>query len=319
VKKTACIYTSNTGVGLVSDVDLLQDLLVDYYDIDVVYFDHKFNTTTQFKRYDLGIFIQCYSDEYSELNVKNIFIPNEEWLDVNTLPHLPKLDKIICKSTFARELLSPYNNNVVNTGFISYNKNIPHVQRKDTFLHLGGKSWQKGTEAVLKTFNKNNLPLTFIHSNKNYDNLPKEENINFISDFVDSSKLDTILNENTIHVCPSVYEGWGHYVYEALSTGALVYVTKIPMFLEFLDPELVIFLNCTFQQLNPESDSLFLNKPRKNSTHQFGWVVDQDCLSENINNYQQHLEKHNPDKVKTLFKHLNQQNSKRLLCELINM
>ncbi len=42
-----------------------QDLLFEYYDIDVVYFNHKFNTTTKLDKYDLGIFIQCYSEEYS--------------------------------------------------------------------------------------------------------------------------------------------------------------------------------------------------------------------------------------------------------------
>ena len=102
MKKTACIYTSNTGVGLVSDVDLLQDLLFEYYDIDVVYFNHKFNTTTKLDKYDVGIFIQCYSEEHSVLNKKNIFIPNEEWLDVNILSQLHKVDTVICKSTFAR-------------------------------------------------------------------------------------------------------------------------------------------------------------------------------------------------------------------------
>ena len=41
MKKTACIYTSNTGVGLVADVDLLQDLLHEYYDVDVLFFNWK--------------------------------------------------------------------------------------------------------------------------------------------------------------------------------------------------------------------------------------------------------------------------------------
>jgi len=313
VKKTACIYTSNTGVGLVSDVDLLQDLLFEYYDIDVVYFNHKFNTTTKLDKYDLGIFIQCYSEEYSVLNKKNIFIPNEEWLDVNVLSQIHKVDAVICKSTFARELLVPYNNNVVSTGFISLDKNNKQVERKNNFLHLGGKSWQKGTESVLSSFNKNKLPLTFIHSNKNFDDLHKEKNIHYISNFLDSGELDIIINENVIHICPSIYEGWGHYMYEALSVGALTYVTKLPMFVEFLDPDLVVFLDCKFQQLDTKSKFLFLNRDRHNNTHQFGWVVDQDCLDNNILEYKKHLENHNPDKVRAFFKHLNEENSKKLL------
>ena len=319
MKKTACIYTSNTGVGLISDVDLLQDLLFEYYDIDVVYFNHKFNTTTKLDKYDVGIFIQCYSEEHSVLNKKNIFIPNEEWLDVNILSQLHKVDTVVCKSTFARELLTPYNNNVVSTGFISLDKNNNQVERKNNFLHLGGKSWQKGTESVLSSFNKNKLPLTFIHSNKNFEDLHKEKNINYISDFLDSSKLDNIINENVIHICPSIYEGWGHYMYEALSVGALTYVTKLPMIIEFLDPDLVVFLDCKFQQLDTKSKFLFLNSDRSNNTHQFGWVVDQNCLDNNILEYKKHLETHKPDKVRAFFKHLNEENSKKLLNVFLNI
>ena len=57
MKKTACIYTSNTGVGLVADVDLLQDLLHEYYDVDVLFFNWKNEqvyTTSESTKYDLG-------------------------------------------------------------------------------------------------------------------------------------------------------------------------------------------------------------------------------------------------------------------------
>ena len=181
MKKTACIYTSNTGVGLVADVDLLQDLLFDYYDVDVVYFEHNINSTSSKdyvpKEYDVGIYIQEFFPESLLCNKKNIFFVNEEWLNSTNIKHIRDFDKVICKSTFSQQLLSPYNNNVVNCGFISRDKYDSNIPRKNMFLHLGGKSWQKGTESVLNIFNKNELPLTFIQSNKNYDNSDKDKNI----------------------------------------------------------------------------------------------------------------------------------------------
>ena len=55
LKRSACLYTSNSGVGLTADVSLIQDLLIDEYDIDVLYThqNHPGN-------YDVGIFFQEY-------------------------------------------------------------------------------------------------------------------------------------------------------------------------------------------------------------------------------------------------------------------
>ncbi len=319
MKKTACIYTSNTGVGLVADVDLLQDLLHEHYDVDVLFFNWKNEqvyTTSESTKYDLGIFLQEIEPAFFERAKHNVFLPNEEWLNETKINSIREFDKVICKSTFSQQLLSPYNNNVVNSGFISRDKFDPNIQRKDTFLHLGGKSWQKGTEAVLNIFNKNELPLTFIQSNKNYDNSDKDKNINYINTFLDVSELNKLFNTSSIHLCPSIYEGWGHYLYEALSVGALVYVTRLPMFLEWLDPELVVFNDCIYSGMN--DDVLFLRK-RKNTLHQFGWLVDEECLEDNINNYKKHLEKHNPTKVRDYFRHLNDKNSDTLLNHLLDL
>ena len=140
MKKTACIYTSNTGVGLVADVDLLQDLLHEYYDVDVLFFNWKNEqvyTTSESTKYDLGIFLQEIEPAFFERAKHNVFLPNEEWLNETKINSIREFDKVICKSTFSQQLLSPYNNNVVNSGFISRDKFDPNIQRKDTFLHLG--------------------------------------------------------------------------------------------------------------------------------------------------------------------------------------
>ena len=300
-KRSVCFYTSNTGVGLVADVSLLQDILFDHYDIDVIYFNNSLKSPsrelTTHKKYDLGI---------TKLSV------------------LKRFDKIICKSTFGQQLLSPYNNNVVVSGFISKDRYNPTVKKENNFIHVMGKSAQKGTECVLNNFNQPNqkLPITIIESRDGctLDKMYTDSNFNYIKGFITEEEMNAEFNKHSMHLCPSIYEGWGHYMYEALSTGALTYVTKIPMFLEWLDPDLVIFLDCKFEQLNPSRTNIhFLSVDRKNNTHQFGWLVDQNDLKENIENYKQHLEKHDPIKVRKFFLHLNQKNSNTLIEEITNV
>ena len=317
MKKTACIYTSNTGVGLISDVNLIQDLLYEDFDIDVVYLEWNIKDSTKqsiFANYDIGIFIQEFGGQWLERNKVNILIANEEWILKDKLPQIKNFDKVLTKSNFAKHLLSPYNNNIVNTGFISIDKN-KEISPTKKFLHLGGKSSQKGTESILRSFNKNKHELTFIQSSNEYKNITS--NINYISEFIPAEDITFNLNNHSIHLCPSINEGWGHYLYEGLSTGALIYATKIPMFNEWIDPDLVVFLDCIF--CSNDNNYHFLTYRNNVWPHQFGWLVDEDQLSNAIESHKKYLEDHKPDKVRKFFLHLNEQNSKTLFTELTNV
>lgn len=318
MKKTACIYTSITGVGLIADVNLIINLIQAEYDVDVEYIDDINATRTVFGSYDIGIFLQEFGPEWLERNKKNIFIPNEEWLQSSKLQYIHLFDKVIVKSSFAKQLLIPYNKNTVNTGFVSYNRDLPAVKPKNKFLHLVGRSIQKGTEPTVKSFENTKQVCTVIDSTDFY-NL-KHKNINHINGFLTKEQITYQLNNHKIHLCCSVYEGWGHYLYEGLSTGALIYATKIPMFLEWLDPDLVVFVDCKFSVYDQQIG--FLKNPierLETYCHQFGWVVDTSDLTSKIKNSTQLLKKHKPEKVKQFFKHLQEKNSKALLENILHV
>ena len=117
LKRTVCLYAPNSGVGLTADVSLIQELLINDYDIDIVYTQYHIPQTSAepvFANYDVGIFFQDYDIERFERNKVNILIANEEWLQHQKLLVLKEFDKIITKASFAKQLLSPYNDNIVN-------------------------------------------------------------------------------------------------------------------------------------------------------------------------------------------------------------
>ena len=110
-----------------------------------------------------------------------------------------------------------------------YRADIP---RQNSFLHVAGKSGNKGTNAVLRAWQQipNGLPpLTVVASNPEFKALweKNHSNIEFFQK-VDESHLIQLMNSHRYHVAPSPYEGFGHSIHEALGCSALVVTTSAP-------------------------------------------------------------------------------------------
>jgi hypothetical protein len=210
------VYYWNNGVGIVNDAILLKSILKEY---DVSLYDMSIDN--EYRDGDLGIFIQNIWTHQFEKNKKNIYIVNEEWLNQDEILCLYKFDYIFTKSSYAKSLLDSHHKNVINTGFFSLDRYFfPKHTKK--ILHFKGKSIQKNTELI---------------KDLNYVNV-LDSNVNYLSenDVVDN------LNNHDVHICCSLYEGWGHYLWEAMSCGKLVICSEIPVFKEYIDPDLVIFV-----------------------------------------------------------------------------
>jgi len=282
------VYYWNNSVGVVNDVLLLSSLLSTLFR-DIIRYD--LSTTNDYRKSDIGIYIQNVDNNTLQYNKKNIFIANEEWITSYELNLFNNFECIITKSTYAKSLLDPYHKNVINTGFFCLDRYF-FPKNTNEILHFKGKSIQKNTELV------NGLNHVKI----------LDSNTNYLSD----NDVTYNLNNHDIHICCSLYEAWGHYLWEAMSCGKLVICSEIPVFKEYLDPELVKFIpikDVCSHNINYE----FLNtndyKFRK------GYIVDEVKVKELLSNKNELLEfqKKNKELIREYFLYINEKNKKKFL------
>lgn len=291
------ILTYNNGVGIVTDAILLKDLIYNNISEQV---DIKFVGEQNLETADVGIWIQNYDINLLNLFKKNIFFINEEWAGINELSNLHSFDYVICKSEYAKNLLISYCTTLVFP-FISKDYYDPFIIKNNSYLHFAGRSAQKNTELVLST--SKNLTLIDPYNRYNVTN-----GINHINTYQSTDQLINLLNSHNIHICCSLYESWGHYLYEGLSTGAEIICSDIPTFKEQLDPDLVHFIPSIEKvDLNYDYSSDNINKkfPLRKSFYVYTDIYDDtiNCLNK----------KGSVQKRRFLFKHIMDTNSKRLV------
>jgi len=248
------VYYWNNGVGIVNDAILLKIVLKKY---DVKLYDMSIDNL--YRQSDLGIFIQNIWVDQILKNKINIYIVNEEWLNNEELSCLNRFDYIFTKSSYAKSLLDLYHKNVICTGFFSLDRYY-FPKHTNKFLHFKGKSIQKNTE-LIKDLNCINI---------------LDSSIDYLSD----NDVMYNLNNHDIHICCSLYEAWGHYLWEAMSCGKLVICSEIPVFKEYLDPDLVKFIS-TKNIHDYNTDYEFLKT--KNYKFRKGYIVNEINFDELLN------------------------------------
>lgn len=293
MKKYKILYYDN-GVGLRTDANLLYKLLS----------ENKLccervilNDNIILNESDVGIWIQNFREDLLSKFKMNVFYINEEWSDSN-INTLKKFDVILCKNKFTYNLLK----NQLNVVYLPFFSRELDIDMKPTkkFLHFAGKSIQKNTESTVPNINE----LTILDPTSKWNYLKNKNNIyNHITSYISNSELKHTLNDHAVHICCSLYESWGHYLFEGLSTGAEIICSEIPVFLENLDPDLVHFLP-TFE--TPTNDRYYLYKDEKN-LYKFrkSFHIKEQDLSNLILNFQP---KGSPEKRKRLFESIMNKN-----------
>lgn len=246
--KSINILAVSNGVGITRDVKIIKDVLTQAgYDVEA---NHCFRFRAK-KRYDLNIFLERFFQPLFALADKNIMIPNQEWFEPGWIPVLPSFDTILTKTIFATDVFKELGCRTEYIGFTSDDRYIPEVKKDDFhWLHLAGKSIQKQTEIVIKTWENNpGFPhLTIIQDPQFYKPRPCLRNVSFLFDRVPEQLLKTLQNTCSVHVCPSETEGFGHYIVEAMSTKGIVLTTYAPPMTELVTSERGSFVKSVRQE-----------------------------------------------------------------------
>lgn len=185
---------------------------------------------------DLNIFFETINPRWLNQAAVNWFIPNPEWYN-QSLP-LDQIDLILCRTREVERIFNALNQRTAYIGFSSRDCLCEGIEKDyNLCLHVAGGSHYKGTKAILKAWTgKEALPhLTLLTQYSiHYHAQP---NMDWFRERLPLQDLRIYQNSRGIHLCPSETEGFGHYLMEAMSTGAIVITTDAPPMNEFIDDE----------------------------------------------------------------------------------
>ncbi len=236
------VIATKNGVGRDQDVNVLINSLLDLgHEVKFVEGKGDFCPDA-----DVNVFIARTNESFRSCAKKNYLVPNAEWLFIPP-EELLKYDCILCKTREAKRIFNQLNDNAVFMGFTCGDRFDPNISKNyKTALHLAGASIQKGTGFVIDAWANHPefpfLQLTCHKEKKVYyktknvpiTKIPLSPNINFIHEYLPENELMTIQNTCGFHICPSVTEGFGHYIVEGMSVGAVIVTTDAPPMNEFI-------------------------------------------------------------------------------------
>ncbi|MBF2761383.1 MAG: glycosyltransferase family 4 protein [Ectothiorhodospiraceae bacterium AqS1] len=225
--------------GLMQDVRLLQERLESIGMASSVL--HRRSRTYQDflcnrKVADILIHLERIRGLWLNAADRHWLFPNQEFFKKIYVHRLRYVDRIFAKTRHAKEIFSRYNPRCTYTGFTSQDRKMPGVDRKwKRFLHAAGNSKHKGTEMVIDLWSRHpEWPeLVLVRSEKKAP-LSVPSNITLMRGYLDDNEMKRIQNSCGIHLCPSKAEGWGHYILEGMSCGAVVVTTNAPPMTELV-------------------------------------------------------------------------------------
>lgn len=226
----AHLISNDNGVGLSTDMSLLESVLTEAgYSVKRVHWKQP-----TMPKCDLAVFLEMYNPNLARYARQKIGIFNLEWFPTIWRPYLKTFDQLWAKSAEAYSVFTRFGFVSHRTGFMTQDLYDPDVPRNDTCLHLRGKSSLKGTEAVLEAWSAfpDLPPLTIISATK----LKVPANVRVLPR-IGQADLVRELNTHRFHICPSKSEGWGHYITEGMSTGAVVITTDASPMNEHVQPD----------------------------------------------------------------------------------
>jgi glycosyltransferase involved in cell wall biosynthesis len=194
-------------------------------------------------RYDVNVMLEHIWPQFVQQARCNVLVPNPEWTDRRDLAMLDIADRVWAKTGEAAQLFAARGCRVVRIGFDSEDRCERAVPRLPQFLHLAGRSPLKGTQRLLALWQRHpewprlTLLQDSAHGHGYGQGLPAAANIVQQRGFASDQELRQLQNAHRFHLCLSEAEGWGHYIAEAMSVGAVAFTSDAPPMNELVSNE----------------------------------------------------------------------------------
>lgn len=212
--------TVDNGVGLSRDMKIFADTLgIKYNFVD-------YTTNRGLMPADVNVFFEVTKKQQLNSARHNVIIPNPEWFASEWLSFIDRFDLVLCKTHHAQEVFSKYvGRRAVYIGWTSEDRQMK-CDKIRKFLHTAGKSETKGTKSVFTGFTNYHHSGLLITTSKPQGWLKSNDCVTVSNTRLTDDNLKLVQNTFLFHVCPSEYEGFGHYINEALSCGSIVITTN---------------------------------------------------------------------------------------------
>jgi hypothetical protein len=191
-------------------------------------------------RYDINLMLEHMWPQFLHQAARNVLVPNPEWFDRRDLGFLGAADCVWAKTALAEQLFAARGCHTARIGFDSIDRYQPGIPRQSRFLHLAGRSPLKGTARLLALWRRHpEWPVLTIVQDREADagHADGAANIVFHPGFLPDEVLRSLQNAHRFHLCTSEAEGWGHYIAESMSVGAVTFTSDGPPMNELVSAE----------------------------------------------------------------------------------
>jgi hypothetical protein len=197
-------------------------------------------------RFDFNLMMEHVWPEALHLAACNVVVPNPEWFDRRDRGLLSSVDRVWAKTGHSLAAFASLGCRTTLIGFDSEDRYDAAVPREASFLHLAGKSRMKGTARLVRLWARHPAwpRLTVVHSRKAVFEVVAAPNIAYETRYLSDAELRELQNRHVFHLCLSETEGWGHYIPEALSVGAVVLTTDAAPMNEHVAPGRGLLVAC---------------------------------------------------------------------------
>lgn len=245
--------------GLDADANIFRDMIQKVYPYYTIIIDTQDAILNSMD--DVHIYISNTSEHLLKwAKVKMFMINHELFMQKDKDVHILKnIDIVLARNNigfeWATNVKDKYNLRY-EVKLIKFTSNIPTIDIEKNWnmiLHTAGEHHWKQTDAIMKAWTTyDDLPTIIITcTDQCYRNIQKlvpsklPKNVILYKSLIPKDEFVKLKNRIGIHLCPSIVEGFGHYINEARKVKSLVITSNLPPMNELIDSLSGVLIDCT--------------------------------------------------------------------------